>query len=64
MWAQYGDDEDELWFRATVIGVRRSDIGQWVDVEYANGEREMQKDIKRVKALDDTPSDSESEDED
>ena len=60
----HGVDDDELWFRATVIGVHRSEIGQWVDVEYDNGEREMQKDIKRVKALDDTPSDSESDDED
>ena len=64
VWAQHGDEPDALWFRATVIGVRRSDIGQWVDVQYDDGEREMQKDIKRVKALDDTPSDSSSEDED
>ena len=28
-------DKDALWFRATVIGVLRSEIGQWVDVEYA-----------------------------
>ena len=62
MWAQYGEEADALWFRAVVVGVRRCDFGQWVDVEYADGEREAQKDIKRVKALDDTPSDSESDD--
>ena len=59
--AQYGDDEDELWFRATVIGVTRNDIGQYVDVEYDDGDKERMKPIKRVRAL---GSDSESSDED
>ena len=38
--AQYGVDNDELWFRATVVGVHRSDVGQWVDVEYDDGDSE------------------------
>jgi hypothetical protein len=46
VFAQYGVDSDELWFRATVVGVHRSDVGQWVDVEYDDGDVETMKPIK------------------
>ena len=60
--AQYGTDEDELWFRGTIVGVHRDDFGQWVDVEYDDGDKEEMKPIKRVRALDSDSSDEESDD--
>ena len=63
--AQYGSDEDELWFRATVLDVHYDDLGQYVDVEYDDGDVETYKPIKRVKAIDPDPdSSSEEDDED
>ena len=64
VFAQYGVDADELWFRGTVVGVHRSDIGQWVDVEYDDGDTEHMKPIKRVRALDEDSSSDESDDDD
>ena len=48
-YAQYGDDADELWFRATISAVHRDEIGQWVDVAYDDGDTEEMKPIKRVR---------------
>jgi len=42
-WAQYGLDDDELWFRATVTAVHRNDVGQWADVLYDDGDAETMK---------------------
>ena len=58
--AQYGVDPDELWFKATVSRVHHTDLGQWVDVEYDDGDIETNKPIKRVKPLE-SSSDSESD---
>ena len=49
--AQYGVDPDELWFKATVSRVHHTDLGQWVDVKYDDGDIETEKPIKRVKPL-------------
>ena len=49
--AQYGVDTDELWFKATVSRVHHTDLGQWVDVKYDDGDIETEKPIKRVKPL-------------
>ena len=63
-YAQYGEDADELWFRATVVAVHRSEVGQWVDVEYDDGDTETMKPIKRVRAMEiDSSSDEEDDDE-
>ena len=64
VFAQYGTDQDELWFRATVIGVLRNDVGQWVDVQYDDGDVEKMKPIKRVRALDDSSSSEDDDDDD
>ena len=61
VFAQYGDDADELWWRATILKVVRDDVGQWCDVRYDDGDEEERKPIKRVRAID---SDSESDDDD
>ena len=63
VFAQYGEDEEELWFRATITGVTRDDIGQWCDVQYDDGDIENKKAIKRVRAIDSSDSESDSEDE-
>lgn len=61
--AQYGVDRDELWFCGTVVAVHRTEIGQWVDVQYDDGDFESMKPIKRVKAFEEESSDEgESED--
>ena len=60
VFAQYGSSADELWFRGTITGVHRNDVGQWCDVEYDDGDTEAMKPIKRVRAIDDS-SDSEDE---
>ena len=60
--AQYGVDADELWFKATVSRVHHTDLGQWVDVEYDDGDIETNKPIKRVTPLE-SSSDSESDEE-
>ena len=56
--AQYGVDNDELWFRATVTKIHRNDVGQWADVQYDDGDVETMKPIKRIKALEESDSDS------
>ena len=38
VFAQYGSSADELWFRGTITGVHRNDVGQWCDVEYDDGD--------------------------
>jgi len=58
-----GVDDDELWFRATVLQVYRDDVGQWADVKYDDGDEERMKPIKRIKALEDSSSDEEEEEE-
>ncbi len=63
VFAQYGTSADELWFRGTITGVHRNDIGQWCDVEYDDGDTEAMKPIKRVRAIDDS-SDSEDDEDD
>lgn len=64
VFAQFGSDEDELWFRATVVGVVRNDIGQYVDVEYDDGDVERMKPIKRVRAMDEASSSEDESDDD
>ena len=64
VFAQFGDDEDELWFRATVVGVVRNDIGQYVDVEYDDGDVERMKPIKRVRAYASSSEEESSDEED
>ena len=64
VFAQQGDDDDGLWFRGTVTGVKRDELGQYVDVAYDNGTVEKGKPIRRVRALDFPDSDSEEESED
>ena len=61
-YAQFGSDRDELWFRATILHVHRTDVGQWVDVEYDDGDKEEWKPIKRVRAI--APDSSSSEEDD
>ena len=46
VFAQYGEDPEELWFRGTITAVRRNDVGQWCDVEYDDGESETWKPIR------------------
>jgi hypothetical protein len=58
--AQYGSDADELWFRCTIVGVHRNDVGQWVDVEYDDGDTEEMKPIKRVRPIDSSSDDESS----
>ena len=60
-WAQYGLDDDELWFRATVTAVHRNDVGQWADVRYDDGDAETMKPIKRIRAVDESESDSDDD---
>ena len=60
-WAKYGLDDEELWFRATVTAVHRNDVGQWADVRYDDGDAETMKPIKRVRAVDDSESESDDD---
>ena len=47
MYAKHGVGDDELWYRGTIAAIHRNDIGQWVDVDYDDGESEKMKPIKR-----------------
>ena len=47
MYAKHGVNDDELWYRGTISAIHRNDVGQWVDVDYDDGESETMKPIKR-----------------
>lgn len=78
VFAHYGTDPDELWFRAIITAVHRNgvelftftlprafipdlipagvrslrtDVGQWVDVEYDDGDTEEMKPIRRIRPI-------------
>ena len=50
-YAQYGHDGEELWFKATVVAVHRTERGQLIDVEYDDGDEEKRKPMSRIRAL-------------
>ena len=56
--AQYGVDNDELWFRATVTKIHRNDVGQLADVTYDDGDVEVLAALKGAKTLEESGSDS------
>jgi len=60
VYAKHGTAEDELWYRGTIAAVHRNDVGQWVDIDYDDGEKECMKPIRRVKALEESSADDES----
>jgi len=64
VFAQYGDDSDELWFRGAIKAVHRNEIGQYCDIEYDDGEVETMKPIKRVRAIDESESSDSDDDSD
>ena len=47
VYAKHGVNDDELWYRGTISAIHRNDVGQWVDVDYDDGESETMKPIKR-----------------
>ena len=70
-WAQFREDEDELWFRGTVIGVHlgprcprsKGYMVESVDVEYDDGDIDRRKPLHRLRAIEDEEGVEEEEEE-